>query len=140
MNGEPVEGAVVRRKATLGDDDDDRALHQQTTTDAQGRFLLPAQKKFVAMAPLHGGRVIHQRIEIDYEGRTYLGLAYVKRGYEKNKDIWLDYAGPSVPLKITQCDLAQPENRLLGFHSHTATGLCDCENAEFLRYTDSLER
>lgn len=98
-----------------------------TTTDATGYFTFPALVKSsprwkVAVAPLtHGG--INQRIEIEYQGQTYLAWSYFQSLYtEPNKEL------NGKPITLV-CELTAPERvtRIDGIHSAYGMGDVDSE-------------
>ncbi len=80
-NGEPVEGAVVKRTLHWKES----SFEDAVVTTSAGVFALPERTtkallwKFLPHEP-----VIKQKIHIEFEGKTYLAWRYTKHDYEMN--------------------------------------------------------
>jgi hypothetical protein len=85
MDGQPVVGATLRREyfwhwpSQKGSD--------CTTTDADGRFVLPAiERRMILGMLLPHEPVIEQEMAIEYNGKSYAAWAYFRRDYDPNAE------------------------------------------------------
>ena len=119
-HGKPVPGAVIKRsffwhwKSERGSD--------QTVTDAQGHFELPAiwrSSLFGSLLPHEP--VVEQQISIEYGGKSYVAWSFMKGSYQEDDEIF----GRSIELR---CPLeSEPIKHRLkeNYIEHDIFGICE---------------
>jgi len=126
LDGKPAEGAEIIR---IGDHEEDKVYTDRAVTDAAGRFEFGPISTF-SLRPIMLGTIIRQKIEIKYQGNSYLAWDTVKRNNHRYGE--LNDEGVDSPIKLNlTCELMdsqegrtviQMEIRKVGIY-----GLCTWE-------------
>ena len=119
-HGTAVAGAVIKR--TVFWTWKSERIADQTTTDAQGRFALPAIWRTSWLGSiLPHEPLVEQEILIEHGGRTYVAWRYNRRTYDENDELY----GSPIELR---CSL---ENEAVRHHlkqhhlKHDIYGICE---------------
>ncbi|MFC1750926.1 DUF6795 domain-containing protein [Pseudomonadota bacterium] len=132
LNGEPVDGAVIKR---LAKPSNKKEFRDQTVTDAEGRFELPVMEtsSFLKLLPMDSS--VYQMVTIEYLGNIYeawkLSAASDKYKGELNSD---EMIGTSDEIDIDLvCELTSEVTAKKARGLRAVGGICTWSDAVILK-------
>lgn len=131
LNGEPVSGAVISRKATP---DNGKEYKDSTQTDAQGRFRFGVMETLMPGRILPGEKTVFQEVFIDHDGKRYLAWKAATNDVDKGELNKRNAIGTDKEIDIDlTCELNAPETKKKGAYTTVITGICSWEGQQLLQ-------